>query len=150
MLRLRLPAILLCAFTATACVAAPEFASAPTLSPNPNTQAPLVALIDFESANASSTRVAIDDGDRRWHIDFPRVASPDAPLIILGMRPGRQHTITVSIIDSQGDAVSAEPLTFATPPLPLSQHKGSPPSSRANSPSSTPPGSRITSHGRLV
>ena len=122
MLRLRPALSLLGVFSMSACVAAPEFVTAPTISPNPNTQAPLVALIDFEAADASATRVAIDDGERQWDIDFPRTASADEPLIILGMRPGRHHTMTVSILDDRGNAVSAEPLTFDTPPLPVDRY----------------------------
>lgn len=96
--------------------------SPPGVSANPNTQAPLVALIYFEAAGASETRVALDDGERQWDIYFPRIAAADEPLIILGMRPGRRHTMRVSISDNDGNVLAAAPLIFETPPLPVDRY----------------------------
>ena len=123
MFRWRLAACLSGLLAMTACAAAPEFVSDPTVAPNPNERAPLVALISFEAANASATRVALDDGERQWTIEFPRHASPEEPLVILGMRPGRRHPMQVSILDAADTAVSATPLVFETPLLPVDRYE---------------------------
>ena len=101
-------------FFLPACSGSPAFVEQPEVVPNPNSRAPLVALIRFAATGAIRTSVDVDDGDRQWRIDFPKVATPSDPLVVLGMRPGREHSFIVTVYDDLGNSQTAEPLTFAT------------------------------------
>ena len=108
---------------AAACATAePGFTQNPVVIPNPNERAPLVALLDFEASDASRTTVTLDDGDRRWDIDFDRVPDEE-PLVILGMRAGKTHTLAVTVHDDSGNSSTWDgELTFETPPLPTDRY----------------------------
>ena len=122
--RTRLCLIALCAFF-SACsrgAGGPTFASAPELSPNPNTRAPLVTILGFAAPDAVRTVVALDDGDRQWSVEFDG-APNDEPFSILGMRAGRQHDVTVTIYDVDDNATTWDgQLSFETPPLPTDRY----------------------------
>ena len=98
---------------------APKFVDQPTINQNPNPRAPLPAILRFKTNEPVSTHVELDDGDRRWTIDFTAEEDPSKGLIVLGMRPGRTHKLEVSITDADGSTTKARrTLTYSTPPLP--------------------------------
>ena len=98
------------------------FTVEPTVTPNPNTRAPLVALLDFETENGVATTVTFDDGDQSWQVHFDRTADLE-PLVLLGMRAGKNHKISVSVTDTNGASHSWDgELSFETPPLPTDRY----------------------------
>jgi arylsulfate sulfotransferase len=96
-----------------------DFVSAPTVMPNPNPRAPLVAVISFATDKPVNTTIEINDGERSWSIEFDAAHETGQGLAILGMKPDREHSLQVSIKDEEGNVrEAATALTFKTPPLP--------------------------------
>ena len=89
------------------------YLSSPTIEPNPNPQAPLVALVRFKTDAAVSTTLEIDDGRRTRRVSYGPEEDPEQGLAIIGMRADTEHRITVTA----GDAGPVE-LAYRTPPLP--------------------------------
>jgi len=95
-----------------------EFTSPPRVEQNPNPRVPLVAVLHFETDQAVSTTVQIDDFDGRRNIQFDTSTNPETGLPILGMKPGRQHRITVVIENADGRSLASAPIKYQTPDLP--------------------------------
>ena len=99
--------------------ARPTFTVPPVVSPNPNPKVPLAALVRFAADRPVRTTVHVSDGQREWERTYDDSWNPQEGLPVLGMRPGRQHQLRVSIEDEAGNGARApEVLTFTTPPLP--------------------------------
>jgi len=96
-----------------------KFLSPPSIRQNPNPNVPLAALLTFVIDEPLETLVQIADKDRTWDIRFDSNRCPLEGLPILGMRPDRHHTITVSLVAESGKVVTAaDTLDYRTPPLP--------------------------------
>ena len=96
-----------------------KFVSLPLITQNPNPSVPLAAVLTFAVDEPVETRVEITDPDRCWTVTFAPDQPPENGLPILGMRPDRDHTITVSVIHNSGDVRTApSKLSYRTPPLP--------------------------------
>jgi hypothetical protein len=86
---------------------------------NPNPRAPLVAMLRFKASEPVATTVEIDDGRSSRRVSFPRGASADADLPLLGLRAGTQYQFHVTIADARGRATNApRAAAYSTPPLP--------------------------------
>ncbi|MFW6164454.1 MAG: aryl-sulfate sulfotransferase, partial [Planctomycetota bacterium] len=97
----------------------PRFTKAPIVEANPNRRCPLAAVLRFEADRAVNTAVAVSDGERAWELRFGADRRPADGLPVVGMRPGRDHTIRVTISDPRTLALAvSKELTFTTPPLP--------------------------------
>jgi hypothetical protein len=115
----------------------PTFSQRPTIRANLNPNAPLAAWIDFATNRPVRGAVDIDDGQRQWAIAFDEVDGPKYSVLLLGFRPGRSHTIRVTLHEPDGDEKTngdgktigvektigdgktiSDPLDFKTPPLP--------------------------------
>ncbi|MCB9750611.1 MAG: aryl-sulfate sulfotransferase [Myxococcales bacterium] len=89
----------------------------PRLTIGPNASVPLVGVLEFETAGETRARVELDDGARRWTVEFAELARAHKhPL--LGLRPDREHTVTLTLIDAQGEETPGPTLVGATAPLP--------------------------------
>ncbi|MEB3273275.1 MAG: aryl-sulfate sulfotransferase [Prochlorothrix sp.] len=96
-----------------------RFTHPPTVMPNPNPKVPLAAVLQFEASEPVETIVTVSDGPHTWTLNFGTDHDPKAGLPIIGMRPARHHTITVTIANDTGTVLQAtEPLGFTTPALP--------------------------------
>lgn len=103
---------------ACACLAAPRFTQEPAIQPNPNSAVPLAAVLSFRADTPVSTVIEISDGNNRSTLEYGPEHDASKGLPVVGMRPDRKHTVRITIRDAQGAKTTAEPLTFATPPLP--------------------------------
>ena len=98
----------------------PSFEARPEATGNPNPHVPLAAILRFEADRPVTSRVAIRDGERAWTLQFPPEANPRDGLPILGLRPGRRHVFTVTIVDDAGrSATHPHSPWFHSPPLPI-------------------------------
>jgi len=98
----------------------PSFLEKPTVSANPNPQAPLAAVIYFSTNKPVSTDLHISDNVHEWTLSFNKNHKPEDGLPVVGMRPDREHEIRLTIRDEQGTvAAYSQSLTFTTPPLPV-------------------------------
>ncbi|MFP6828249.1 MAG: aryl-sulfate sulfotransferase [Gammaproteobacteria bacterium] len=98
--------------------APPVFEQGPSVIQNPNEAVPLAAILSFETDQAVDTKVTVEDGERTWDIVFDERYSPSEGLPLLGLRAGRTHTLTVTTTNDAGEATTASPLSYETPPLP--------------------------------
>lgn len=91
--------------------------SGPTFTPATN--APLAGALQLTTDTESRISVAIQDGEEPWTRDFYDF-STNHVIPLLGFKPGRTNTITVTVIDKQRNKVTADgPLEFVTSALPL-------------------------------
>jgi hypothetical protein len=113
---MRIIAILLLAASAQAAV---KFLSEPALSANPNPNAPLAAIVRFKTDQPSETVLTVSDGRNTWELRYGRDRRPEDGLPVVGMRPGRKHTVQVAVRDARGQATkAAKRLEITTPRLP--------------------------------
>lgn len=97
----------------------PAFTVPPSISPNPNRQVPLAALVRFAADRPVESFMQISDGQDRWILRYDSTRDPGDGLPVLGMRPSRRHTIEVAIRDPKtGRTTRSDALEFITPPLP--------------------------------
>ena len=96
----------------------PPVASDVTLTPNPNPNAPLAGILTFTSDRAVVPTLFIDDGEHQQRVTPNEEPRTEHETLVLGLRPARRHTVTVTIRDERGRESVLEPLEIATPPLP--------------------------------
>jgi len=96
-------------------VAAPVFTTPASIAPNE--AAPLAPTLGFETDVPTRATVVIADGTRSFEVAFPDLAT-DHLHLLLGFRPGRDHTVTVRATRAEGTSITSAPLAFRTAPLP--------------------------------
>ena len=86
---------------------------------NPSGRVPLAAVVRFESDATLDTTINISDGKNEWGASFGAEAAKDGrySIPVLGMRPSREHTITITL-DEAGEAVHSQSFSHTTPDLP--------------------------------
>ncbi len=85
---------------------------------NPNPTVPLAAILSLTTDEPAELTLNIDDGERSWSVTPSEEMTTQHEVPVLGMRPGRVHTITASLRDTDGNETLSEELTFETPSLP--------------------------------
>jgi hypothetical protein len=101
---------------AAGAIAAAEFTEPPRLTPNPNPQAPLAAVLRFSSSEPAETLITISSGAFRHQLRYPPERKPEEGLPVVGMRPGQRHYVAVAIRDAHGRATNAPAALEYTPP----------------------------------
>ena len=96
-----------------------SFVEAPTLAANPTGRVPLAAAIAFSLDQAVESRLTISDGVNSWEAEFDAGVARNGryTLPVAGMRPGREHTITLAVTGADGGQ-HTETWTHTTPDLP--------------------------------
>jgi len=79
----------------------PDSAFVPTLRLAPNANTPLAALLELTTKVPTRVLVTINDGDSTWDIDFAGFETEHSHPV-LGFRPGKTHTVLVSVFDEDG------------------------------------------------
>ncbi len=102
----------------TACSSPPPVIQGMELDPTPSEAVPLAALVAFQTDRPTTVDLEFDDGQRTWRVDARVASSTNHFVPILGMRPGRNHTVRVVITDEEGATAISEPLEITTEPLP--------------------------------
>ena len=104
-------------------LATARFVVEPRLTIGARKAAPLVGAIEFETERPTHLRVELDDGARRWVVDFAGAETAHKhPL--LGLRPDRQHRVTLALEDEAGaplawpEGAAGPVLVGVTAPLP--------------------------------
>ena len=85
---------------------------------NPNPAVPLAAILRVTTDKPAELTLNINDGEWNWSVTPSGEMTTRHEVPVLGMRPGRAHTITASLRDSAGNETLSEGLTFETPALP--------------------------------
>lgn len=90
----------------------------PRLEANPHGCVPLSAVVSLAASRPVAVELQVADGDRSWLVrSEPGFATAHA-VPLLGLRPGRRHTVQVTVRDAGGRATThAEVLAWVTPAL---------------------------------
>lgn len=92
--------------------------SAPTLTANPNTDVPLVGILNVQTDRLTRVVLDVSGGADKWFIPLNDYQTQRTTPVV-GFRPNTSHTVQVTLLDQQGTAVKvASPLNFTTGPLP--------------------------------
>ena len=95
------------------------FFQSPTFELNPSGHAPLAGQVCFSTSLPARAEIEVSDGDRTWQIPTGEEFVPRHEHVILGMRPGRAHTLTVAAVGEYGERIEGgEVFEFETDPLP--------------------------------
>ncbi|MCX7173858.1 MAG: aryl-sulfate sulfotransferase [Proteobacteria bacterium] len=96
-----------------------QFSKPPQIAKNPNERVPLAAILSFEVEKPVKTEIQVDDGSRKWTLNFPMSSNAHVTLPIVGMKAGTTHRFEVTAIDAAGERVAhPEQLIYTTPALP--------------------------------
>ena len=97
----------------------PGIAALPELEANPTGRVPLAAVIRFNAQPGISSRLTITEGDNTWSAHFDDAMAQDGSyrVPVAGMRPDREHDITLELTAPDG-ATETHRFTHRTPPLP--------------------------------
>ena len=91
----------------------------PELRVNPSGRVPLAAVIEFVAGAGISSELTISDGANTWSAGFDDSVRKNGKyrIPVVGMRPGREHSITLGLTAAGGEP-STHLFTYRTPPLP--------------------------------
>jgi len=90
--------------------------SGPVFTKAPN--APLAGVLKLTTDIDTRVSVSVDDGSQTWAHDFFDFAKEHS-IPLYGFRPSRTNSITVTLYDTQRNAITvAEPTVFTSPALP--------------------------------
>ncbi len=85
---------------------------------NPSGKAPLAGVLRVTADGPTSAHLAIFDGETTAEIDYPESEGNAHELLVLGLLPDNQHTVTVTLTDAAGRSTVLEPIEVTTDPLP--------------------------------
>lgn len=115
--RARYAAVLSLLFV-TACSRPPSITSEPHLVMNPGGRTPLAGVLSFTTDQPVRVTLVISDGENRNSITPRDSYATEHELMVLGLRPGRSHTIEVGYVNERGEAGQPALLDYDTAPLP--------------------------------
>ncbi|MEM9407409.1 MAG: aryl-sulfate sulfotransferase [Acidobacteriota bacterium] len=98
--------------------AGPPTASDVALELNPNPAVPLAATLRLTTDRPATVRLAIDDGERVTEVAPKTDPVTEHEVLVLGLLPGTEHTVTATVVAENGAETALEPLTLETAPLP--------------------------------
>lgn len=98
--------------------AGPPTASDVALELSPNPAAPLAATLRMTTDRPATVRLAIDDGERVTEVTPAREPSTEHEVLVLGLLPDTEHTVTATVIGQRGGETVLDPLSLTTAPLP--------------------------------
>ena len=112
---------------------------------SPNESTPLAGILEVKTDEPSRVSVKISTGNNTSEVNFDGFSTTHS-LTVLGFRPGRQHTVEVSIFNNLGDLISSETFAVTTDPLP----EDFPPFSVTSSPERIEPGVTLFEAGGFL
>ena len=84
---------------------------------NPNPTVPLAAILKVTSDEPATLTINFNDGERSWNVTPSEDMATMHEVPVIGMRAGREHTITATLTDAAGNASVSDEMTFTTPTL---------------------------------
>ena len=89
-----------------------------SIANNPNPTVPLAAIFRLTTDEPARITLLLDDGERSWSVTPSDEFVTEHSVMVLGMRPGRSHSIVAAAADTDGNTSESEALAFETQPLP--------------------------------
>ncbi len=104
--------------TLSSACTAPPAAENVALVNNPNPTVPLAGILTLTSDRPVVVTLDIEDAEHQQRVTPSQQAATQHEIPVLGLRPGRTHTVTATLTDDKGRETVLEPLEITTPPLP--------------------------------
>ncbi len=155
----RLIPVLAIVALATACAPEPElaFVTPPQVEQNPNPRAPLAAIVRFKARGAAEVQVTATpasegtEASGEGAVKLRFIQDPSGGLPVLGLKPGRDYRLDVSLTDADGNVVKApNAISYRTPPLPVGKGDFPPLQTHVSVPGRMEPGITFLSIRRRV
>ena len=89
-----------------------------SIANNPNPTVPLAAILRLTTDEPARITLLLDDGERSWSVTPSDEFVTEHSVMVLGMRPGRSHSIVAAAADTDGNTSESEALAFETQLLP--------------------------------
>ena len=100
-------------------ISPPTFTEEPTITFNPNPQAPLAGIVRFKANKPVTTAIRVKDGEWERELIYDESHNPEDGLPVIGLVPDKTHELRIFIHDSFGRLTeSANKLEFHTLALP--------------------------------
>ena len=115
--RLELLLVVIVVASSVAC-AGPPAATNVSLVPNPNESVPLAGILTLTADRPVIVSLEIADQEHRETVTPSSEPRSEIELPVLGLRPNRTHTVTVTLRDERGREAVLDPIEIQTPPLP--------------------------------
>lgn len=97
------------------------FVGQPTIRPNPIERAPLIAIVDFEATQDVEAVIEVFEDQRSWEQPWQSSPTRKHSIAVMGLRPGREHSIRVRIrVPGTDREEISGPMQFQTPEVPSS------------------------------
>jgi arylsulfate sulfotransferase len=88
------------------------------LAPNPNPAVPLAAILSLTTDEPSRVTLGFYDGNNSWTVTPRQEYATSHEIPVVGMKPGRVHSITATVTDEAGNSTETGAVIFETPALP--------------------------------
>ena len=89
-----------------------------SLAPNPNPAVPMAAVLRLTTDEPAMVKLGFYDGNANWTADPGTGYSTSHEIPVVGMKPGRVHSITATVTDEAGNSTETGAVIFETPALP--------------------------------
>ena len=86
--------------------------------PKPYPAVPQAAVVTFTANGPVETTLTISTGEREWQLTYDVSKDPAGGLPVIGLYPGVEHDVAVTIRDEGGAETTAAPLKFTAPAVP--------------------------------
>ena len=118
-LRFRFLVLLAVTVVAAACDRTPPDIVGSVTNETPNESTPLVRVVSFTTSEPALVTADVSDGTRHRTVRTPEDLQTSHVIPIVGMYPGRSHTVTLALRDEAGnERGDAATVTFDSPALP--------------------------------
>lgn len=98
---------------------APLVVTGPTLTVSPNAWAPLAAVVELTTNEATTVTVHLDDGIKTWDLPGSTDATTEHSIPVLGVKPGRSYGLGLRIADASGNQLTiTDAFGFTMPGVP--------------------------------
>lgn len=118
--RIPLTVLLFAAIGLSSCSKTPslEFTQHPIILNNPNSAAPLAAIVTFRTDEPVQTAITATSEVNEFSLSYPTSSNPSKGLTVVGFRPDQSYRLTVTIRDADGNEARSEPIEFHSAGLP--------------------------------
>ncbi|MEQ8767306.1 MAG: aryl-sulfate sulfotransferase [Planctomycetota bacterium] len=97
----------------------PTIVNGPSISQNPNPLVPLAAVVRLETDEPTTVQLEIDSGSHQWTVPPEEPSRRVHEIPVIGLRASKTYQVVVTVIDRQGNRVTApEILQYTSPDLP--------------------------------
>ena len=101
----------------SACDSPPEISNTALIN-NPNEHVPLAGILSFTSDTPVRATLTITDGEKSQTVTPDPAFSLDHKIPVLGLRPGKTHSVVLTVTDEKEKSMVVDTLEITTPALP--------------------------------